>query len=91
MYPNWMEKAACTDPFLAETLVRKPIRDMLHQARQVPAGAGRPLRRVHLNPGGWLARQACRALCGLGNGLVVLGQRLRRYGSMATTPAGERS
>ncbi len=92
MYRNWMEKAAYTDPFLAETLVKESLRDMLYQARDVRvAGATRSLRQVRPRLGGWLARQACRMLCGLGNGLMTLGQRLHQYGLMTTTPAGEQS
>ncbi|HHS97610.1 MAG TPA: hypothetical protein ENK08_06880 [Chloroflexi bacterium] len=82
MYP-WKEKPPCVDPFLAESLVGECLGNALRQA-------GRIQRPVRLNLRGWLARYTYRTLCGLGDHLVALGQRLRQYGAMTTRSAGER-
>ena len=70
--------------YISEEIMHK----RLHERRQGLEIRNLRKQAAALRPG-WLPRQACRLLCGLGSLLVAIGERLKRYDVARPLPLEE--
>jgi hypothetical protein len=71
---------------MAKQVAEEQRRDLLREAETY-----RLLRQAEIGRPGWLSRQICWLLSGLGHVLVILGRRLERYEASPAASSGNRS
>ena len=64
------------NPYLFKMMMDMKVEETLREAE-----TRRLLRQAGIDRRGWLLRQGCWLLCGVGRLMVILGQRLQQYGA----------
>lgn len=67
-------------PYLEEHAAEQRRKEAVHQAAME-----RLCREAGIDTRGWVARQVCAAVCGLGRAMIAVGRRLEKAGLPAAT------